>query len=332
MRPGVFERNERQMNHRVSIIIATKDRQQMLVTSVKAILGQKYPDFEVIVVDTTDRPAVGMPDDPRLTYLSITDAPGNRNWQRNVGVARASGEIAIVCDDDIIPSANWLHEMVGPYADVNVAGVGGRVIEGPDVPIHKNTGREVGFVSWWGQVEGEFRARTPGNVEVDHLKGCNLSFRTNILREVGGYDERIDGWAMRDETDVCVRIRNRGFKLIYSPTAVVEHFGLNLWSNQDIRLGPPKNAYSGAKTTTYFVFRDLGVQAGLIWTAYYIAFTGWQSVKGLWRMAARVVLTPIGCVAGMIEATRPRLNEGLKPKYSDQPVAAEPVRLPISVL
>jgi glycosyltransferase involved in cell wall biosynthesis len=302
---------------RVSVIIATKNRQQMLVTSVTAILRQAYPDFEVIVVDTTDRPAKGMPVDPRLTYLSITDGAGNRNWQRNVGVGRAAGEIAVVCDDDIIPSERWLFEIVAPYADEKVAGVGGRVIEGPDVPVHLNTGKEVAAVSWWGQVEGEFRARTPGNVEVDHMKGCNLSFRLATLKDVGGYDERIDGWAMRDETDVCVRIRNKGFKLLFSPTALVEHFGLNLWSNQDIRLGPPKNAFSGAKTTTYFVFRDLGFKAGLVWMSYYLAFTGWQTLKGLARMAARVFLTPVGCVVGIIEAQKPMKNDGLR--YQPRP-------------
>jgi glycosyltransferase involved in cell wall biosynthesis len=302
---------------RVSIIIATKNRQDMLVTSIIAILQQAYCDFEVIVVDTTGKPCEGLPSDPRLTYISPTDAPGNRNWQRNVGLSRATGEIAVVCDDDIIPSPQWLDEMVAPYVDENVAGVGGRVIEGPDVAVRKTSGREVGYVSWWGQVEGEFRARTPGLVEVDHLKGCNLSFRSSVLRDIGGYDERIDGWAMRDETDVCVRIRQRGYKLLYSPTAVVEHFGLNLWSNQDIRLGPPKNAYSGAKTTTYFVFRNLGAKAGTTWVAYLLAFTGWQTLKSMYRMLARVVMAPIGCVAGIIEASKPPLNAGLNHPHPD---------------
>jgi glycosyltransferase involved in cell wall biosynthesis len=297
---------------RVSVIIATKNRQQMLVTSVTAILRQAYPDFEVIVVDTTDRPAEGMPVDARLTYLAITDGAGNRNWQRNVGVGRATGEIAVVCDDDIIPSERWLFEMVEPYADPAVAGVGGRVIEGPDVPVSRTTGQEVASVSWWGKVDGEFRARTPGNVQVDHLKGCNLSFRLATLKEVGGYDERIDGWAMRDETDVCVRIRNRGFKLLFSPTAVVEHFGLNLWSNQDVRLGPPRNAFSGAKTTTYFAFRDLGFKAGLVWAAYYVAFSGWHSLKASMRMIGMLVVTPIGCVVGLIESRKPMRNDGLR--------------------
>jgi glycosyltransferase involved in cell wall biosynthesis len=300
------------MTPRVSVIIATKNRQDMLATSVSAILGQEYPDFEVIVIDTTARPCDEMPGDLRLTYLSLTESPGNRNWQRNVGLARATGDIAVVCDDDIIPSPRWLHEMVAPYEDLSVAGVGGRVVEGPDVEVHKTSGCEVGRVRWWGQVDGEFRARTPGLVAVDHLKGCNLSFRTKILREIGGYDERIDGWAMRDETDVCLRIRRLGYKLLYSPTAVVEHFGLNLWSNQDIRLGPPKNAYSGAKTTTYFVFRNLGTKAGLTWVAYVLAFTAWQTVKSFYRMIARLAIAPIGCMAGIIEARKQPLHRGLE--------------------
>lgn len=291
----------------------------MLRLSVRAILQQDYAELELIVVDTSRAACDGLPDDDRLTYLHLPGAAGNRNWQRNTGLARARGEIAVVCDDDILPSPAWLREMVAPYADPQVGGVGGRVIEGPDVKVEKSSGREVGHVAWWGQVEGDFRARTPGPVEVDHLKGCNLSFRTDVLRQIGGYDERIDGWAMRDETDVCVRVRNAGYKLLYSPDAVVEHFGVNLWGGQDLRLGPPRNAYSGAKTMTYFVFRNLGTKAGLVWVAYYLAFTGWQTAKSLWRIAARVAVVPAGCLAGILEARKPPLHEGMKPAVAAPP-------------
>jgi GT2 family glycosyltransferase len=296
---------------RVSVIIATRNRQDMLLVSVREILRQAYPDFEIIVIDTSPRRCEGLPDDPRLTYIAYTEEGGNRNWQRNVGISRATGDIAVIADDDIVPSPQWLFEMIAPYIDPAVGGVGGRVVEGPDVQVFKSSGREIGAVSWWGQVEGNFRARTAAPVEVDHLKGCNLSFRLPLLRKIGGYDERIDGWAMRDETDVCLRARRAGYKLIYSPTAVLEHFGLNNWSDQDIRLGPPRNAYSGAKTMTYFVFRNLGLKAGSTWVCYFLAFTAWQAVKSAYRMLARLVVAPVGCLVGIYESTRPRLSRGL---------------------
>jgi hypothetical protein len=55
----------------------------------------------------------------------------------------------------------------------------------------------------------------------EHIPGCNMAFRVDRLRAVGGFDEqfRIAG----DDVDVCWKLQARGWTLGFHPAAVVWH-------------------------------------------------------------------------------------------------------------
>src|SRR5262249_33749933 len=48
-------------------------------------------------------------------------------------------------------------------------------------------------------------------------RGCNMSFRREVLRSVGGLDQRFrtHQW----ELDLCVRVHQAGWKIVHDPTA-----------------------------------------------------------------------------------------------------------------
>jgi hypothetical protein len=72
-------------------------------------------------------------------------------------------------------------------------------------------------------------AHAPGNPthvlisdrEAEHIPGCNCSFRAGALRAIGGFDARFR--VAGDDVDVCWRLRERGWRLGFSPAAVVWH-------------------------------------------------------------------------------------------------------------
>jgi len=76
-------------------------------------------------------------------------------------------------------------------------------------------------------------ARAPGGPvhvllsdrEAEHIPGCNMAFRAECLRAVGGFDPqfRIAG----DDVDLCWRLRDRGWTLGFSPAAMVWHHRRN---------------------------------------------------------------------------------------------------------
>jgi hypothetical protein len=55
----------------------------------------------------------------------------------------------------------------------------------------------------------------------EHISGCNMAFRTSFLRKIGGFDPRFR--VAGDDVDVCWRIQEQGWKIAFSPSAVVWH-------------------------------------------------------------------------------------------------------------
>jgi glycosyltransferase involved in cell wall biosynthesis len=58
--------------------------------------------------------------------------------------------------------------------------------------------------------------------ETDYGSGAALMVRASFWREIGGFDERFVPMYYED-TDLCFQARERGFRVLYEPTAVVIH-------------------------------------------------------------------------------------------------------------
>ncbi|WP_232818942.1 glycosyltransferase [Homoserinimonas sp. OAct 916] len=91
----------------VSVVIPAFNNEQFLVETIETVLGQDYPNFELIIADhcSTDGTAAIMhryADDPRVRLFQ-TEAGGGaeRNWNR---VSRAANGtyLKLVCGDDLL--------------------------------------------------------------------------------------------------------------------------------------------------------------------------------------------------------------------------------------
>jgi hypothetical protein len=56
----------------------------------------------------------------------------------------------------------------------------------------------------------------------EHIPGCNMAFRREALDAISGFDPIFR--AAGDDVDVCWRLQNKGYKIGFSPAAVVWHF------------------------------------------------------------------------------------------------------------
>lgn len=109
----------------VTVVLATRDRPGMLPRAVASVLAQRYPRWELIVIDdgVEHDAAVALRevDDDRVTVLE-----GPRRGlgaARNAGLDRAAGEVICYLDDDNVMHAAWLlavAHVMGARADVDV--------------------------------------------------------------------------------------------------------------------------------------------------------------------------------------------------------------------
>src|SRR3989440_5325735 len=170
----------------VSVIIPTRDRWELLSSlSLPSARGQEDLDLEVLVADDgstdgTERRlrAIG---DPRLVVLR-SDTSAGVAGARNRGIAAARGEWLAFLDDDDLWSPRKLRSQLDValatradfvYASAVVVDERGRPIESHSAPEPATVRDQL--LTWNIIPEG----------------GSNVVARTALVRELGGFDERL---------------------------------------------------------------------------------------------------------------------------------------------
>ena len=67
---------------------------------------------------------------------------------------------------------------------------------------------------------------------VDSVSGCCMMFRKNILSRIGVFDERF--FLYFEDTDFCLRVKEKGYKIVYVPETKIIHFKSRSFINSSI--------------------------------------------------------------------------------------------------
>jgi GT2 family glycosyltransferase len=242
---------------RFSVVIPTYNRAEYLRECLRHLERQTRPPLEVIVVDSSPGPETAVllsSDFPDVVYLRNEAGRGTTATSRRIGVEAASGDVVAYVDDDAYAAPDWLEQLAARYGDPSVGGVGGRSDNGR--PEEEAEGwDEIGLLRHDGTLTGHFAARPPADVDVDHFLGANMSMRRDVIAELGGIRDRYPGTCLREETDIALRARRAGYRLVYTPEAVVRHVAGTYAKGRRFDL---RYAYYGSRNHVVLLVTTLG--------------------------------------------------------------------------
>ena len=205
------------------MVIATYRRPEYVRTCLEHLQRQTVAPARIIVVDAspdtqTESVVEGFPE---VEYRRNPKGIGATATSRAIGVSDLSDDVVAFIDDDAYAEPEWLERLLAHYDD-GVAAVGGRAVNGQ--PGEETEGvDQIGLLTDDGRLTGYFAADPGRPVEVDHLLGANMSVRMAVVRELGGIRDFYPGTCLREETDIALRIRRAGMRIVYTPDAVVRH-------------------------------------------------------------------------------------------------------------
>lgn len=236
----------------VSVVINTYNRANSLSDTLIGLGHLDYPAFEIVVVNgpSTDATKEILKEwESRIKVASC--AVANLAMSRNVGIALSSGDVVAFIDDDAVPHPKWLKKLATHYADPLIGGVGGFTVDNTGVAFQcgKTLCDRFGNAHQVSQLFDERPLNRPGCPLYPSLLGTNSSFRRSVLLDIGGFDNTFA--YLLDETDVCLRIVDAGYKVLYEASALVFHQYASSHIRSPKRV--PRTVFPSAVSKSYFI-------------------------------------------------------------------------------
>jgi mycofactocin system glycosyltransferase len=202
----------------ISVVIPVKDRAGELLRCLTALSEINYPQekLRIIVVDD------GSSDDSagvaRRSGALVVPSGGTGRGPaaaRNVGAARASGEILAFIDSDCSASREWLNELIPAFNNPAMAAVGGQV---DGMCCESVIDRYESAMSSLSLGSRE-RSGSSGS-DTFYLPSCNLLVRRAAFHAAGGFKDEMH---VGEDVDLTWRLRDNGSTISYIPAGNVLH-------------------------------------------------------------------------------------------------------------
>lgn len=219
---------------RVSVILLTRDRPELLRSCVQTVLDEtRYDNLEIIIVDNgTEHPEAltllaTFAQDPRVVLLR-DPSPFNYSALNNKAVAQASGEYLCLMNNDIqVLDKNWLLEMVSVAQQPGVGAVGARLYYPNGKIQHAGVILGPGGIACHpfrlqAKSDGHYMSRPQLMQDLTAVTAACMLTPTALYRSLGGLDETHLAVAYND-IDYCLRIREAGHTVVYDPYAEFVH-------------------------------------------------------------------------------------------------------------
>lgn len=210
------------MSARVSVIVPTFNRADLLGETLSSILSQTRKPDEIVIVDD------GSTDDTRRVVAAFGDAlgyiakpNGGKSSALNLGMEQVSGDYIWICDDDDLILSDTCRRLAGALdADPGLGFVAGRH---EDFTVDPDTGEKT------LKAPGYWRASKPDEIFPDLLDGCHI-FQPGLMVRRSAYDKAgpFDPAFIRSQDyEMLLRIARRERGLLLTDTAYLhrEHAG-----------------------------------------------------------------------------------------------------------
>ncbi len=218
----------------VSLIMPTRNRKELVQQCIDSIVEKtSYLNYEILLIDNqSDEPDAlkyfeelnGQANIRVLRY----NHPFNYSAINNFAAANAKGSVLGFINNDIeVITPDWLREMVSHALREEIGCVGAKLyyldgrIQHGGVIIGYGGGADHAYKYLHGDSPGYMnRLKVVQNYSA--VTAACLVMRKSLFVEVGGFNER-DLPVNFNDTDLCLRVREKGYRNLWTPYAELFH-------------------------------------------------------------------------------------------------------------
>jgi len=206
----------------LSLVICTRDRSRRLSRCLDAVRAMTKPSgFELVIVDNNSSDDTASvirtfaSDADFMVTLAFEPIPGLAR-ARNRGIMEATGNIISFTDDDCYVATDFAQQVIHAFdGNKDLGFMGGRILlhDPDDYPITINESTDA------------ITYRPCSFIPAGAIQGANFSFRSEALRQAGGFDIRLGAGTSFPSEDIEIvgRLSQMGWHGLYAPGPTVRH-------------------------------------------------------------------------------------------------------------
>lgn len=260
------------MRTKLSVVIICWNDLRVIGDCLRSIYGSTHKtEVEVIVSDNNSIDGSVEYIRKHFPSVRVIENGANLGFARgnNAGICASRGEYVLILNPDTIIHHGALDTLVA-FADRHrEAGAFGCRVVNPDGTYQVSARLFPTIWRYWVSalyLKGlasfcplfvyEEYPRWRGETErvIDWQSGCCVMFRGDLLRKLGGFDEQF--FYHFEEVDLCRRVWNAGFPILFTPEAVITHLGGQSVSRFPIRFEIEKH-----RSRYRYFYKHFGPQA-----------------------------------------------------------------------
>lgn len=218
------------MKDKISVIIPTWNKVEFLKQAMESMERNTQWPFEVIVVDNAS-------DDGTQEFVLNSNFKMDGQYIRNEenkgfaipnnqGAKVAKGTYLCFLNNDVIVTKGWLTAMMKVFSEEKAVGIVGARLVHPG----KGTIQHAGIIE---HTSSKMPDHIYFNQPMDYppamirkqyfaVTGACMLVPKALYDEIGGLDE--DYWCGWEDMDFCQKVRRKGYRIYYEPTALVYHY------------------------------------------------------------------------------------------------------------
>jgi GT2 family glycosyltransferase len=235
---------------RVAIVILNWNGKALLEKFLPDVIRYSQEVAEIYVIDNNS-----MDDSVEFLISKFSTVKVVRNKNNcgfakgyNEGLQQINADYFVLLNSDVQVTENWIRPVIALMeSDASIAACQPKLLNYNIRNEFEYAGGAGGFIDKWGYpfCRGRlFDTFEKDNGQYDDTReifwasGACLFIRSKNFMGAGGFDE--DFFAHMEEIDLCWRIRNLGFKIMYCPKSTVYHVGAGTLAKED----PQKTFYN----------------------------------------------------------------------------------------
>ncbi|MFH1126419.1 MAG: glycosyltransferase [Candidatus Altiarchaeota archaeon] len=193
-----------------SVIVPVYNEENSIKECVESLLNLEYPSEELELVIVDNNSDDGTPEILKNCSVKyVFEGKKGSYTARNTGIRNSHGWFLVFTDSDCVVDREWLKNLIDVFRDPSIGVVSGRVAAyKPETLVER-------YSALKALPQEEFSNRS-----IPFAATANAAFRKAVLEEVGFFDENFTSGG---DEEVCWRIREKGYRIVYQPKAVVYH-------------------------------------------------------------------------------------------------------------